>query len=161
VGALLHGGRLVVVPYLTSRSPDRFWRLLAEERVTVLNQTPSAFRQLDAAAAEAGYGPRPLRLVVFGGERLDPAVLARWMDHYGEEHPRLVNMYGITETTVHVTAHTMRRADLAAPLSPIGRPLPDLRVHLLDPAGRSGPAPTASCTSAAPGWPPATSAGRR
>ena len=71
-GALLHGGRLVVVPYITSRSPEAFYELLQREEVTVLNQTPVAFRQLMQAAetsnSEAGL---ELRLVIFGGEALD------------------------------------------------------------------------------------------
>ncbi|MET1072477.1 MAG: amino acid adenylation domain-containing protein, partial [Umezawaea sp.] len=131
-GALLFGGRLVVVPYATSRSPEEFWRLLKRERVTVLNQTPTAFRQLSDAAREEGFDGHSLRLVVFGGERLDPAALRDWFAHHGDVRPRLVNMYGITETTVHVTARTMRAADLDRADSPIGEPLRDLRVHLLD-----------------------------
>jgi len=136
-GALLFGGRLVVVPYLTSRSPEDFWRLLREERVTVLNQTPSAFRQLSEAASTDSFAGHTLRLVIFGGERLDPATLAAWFAHHGDRSPRLVNMYGITETTVHVTSRTMSAADLTHKGSPIGRPLGDLRVHLLDPELRT------------------------
>src|SRR5207248_1661070 len=78
-GALLHGGRLVVVPYLVSRTPEAFYALLAAERVSVLNQTPSAFRQL-IEAEEAAPAPQPLalRLVIFGGEALDLASLWPW-----------------------------------------------------------------------------------
>ncbi len=133
-GALLHGGRLVVVPYWESRSPEGFYRLLREERVTVLNQTPSAFRQL-LWAEEAALGDAPpdlaLRWVIFGGEALEPASLAPWFARHGDERPRLINMYGITETTVHVTYRPVRAADLAAG-SLIGEPIPDLAVHLLD-----------------------------
>ena len=104
-GALLYGGRLVVVPYLTTRSPEDFHRLLVDEGVTVLNQTPSAFRQLVQADLASGIDASALRLryVVFGGEALDPHVLRPWVDRHGDDRPRLVNMYGITETTVHVT----------------------------------------------------------
>ncbi|HEV3075797.1 MAG TPA: amino acid adenylation domain-containing protein, partial [Thermoanaerobaculia bacterium] len=151
-GALLHGGRLVVVPYWVSRSPELFHRLLADEGVTVLNQTPSAFRQLieadahaeatslrDHAPGTAGSGSgggRPdlsLRLVIFGGEPVDLASLAAWVDRHGTSRPRLVNMYGITETTVHVTYRPLCRTDLAAPhRSPIGIGIADLRLYLLD-----------------------------
>jgi amino acid adenylation domain-containing protein len=130
-GALLYGGRLVVVPYWVSRSPEEFLALLARERVTVLNQTPSAFRQLLTAASPPDLA---LRLVIFAGEALEPASLAPWFDRHGDEHPQMINMYGITETTVHVTWRRMRRGDLERPAlgSPIGEPLADLAIVLTD-----------------------------
>jgi amino acid adenylation domain-containing protein len=133
-GALLYGGRLVVVPYLTSRTPDDFYQLLAEEQVTVLNQTPSAFRQL-AWAEKLSKTKRKLNLryVIFGGEALELQSLRAWFDAHGDQMPRLVNMYGITETTVHVTYRPIRRADLTNTHgSVIGVPIPDLQIHLLD-----------------------------
>ena len=136
-GALLYGGRVVVVPYAVSRSPREFFELLLAERVTVLNQTPSAFRQLIAAEAELlAAGPLPpsfLRFVIFGGEALELRSLASWLDRHGDAAPRLINMYGITETTVHVTYRPIERADLARPASVIGRPISDLEILLLDP----------------------------
>ncbi len=136
-GALLFGGRLVVVPDETCRSPRRFRELLRREQVTVLNQTPSAFRQLDAAdrnATDAGLSH--LRVVVFGGERLTAGMLAGWMDRWGDERPALVNMYGITETTVHASFRPIHRGDLAKPdRSPIGVPLPDLRFLVMNASG--------------------------
>ncbi|MGF1429819.1 amino acid adenylation domain-containing protein, partial [Kitasatospora sp. LaBMicrA B282] len=133
-GALLHGGRLVVVPHEVSRAPQEFLALLRRERVTVLSQTPSAFRQLVQADAEQPAQPTALRYVVFGGEALEAAHLRPWLDRYGDRQPALVNMYGITETTVHVTHHrvTREQATAASPPSTVGRPLADLRVHLLD-----------------------------
>ncbi|WP_166677027.1 non-ribosomal peptide synthetase, partial [Paraburkholderia caballeronis] len=95
-GALCHGGRLVVVPYLVSRSPEEFVELLHREQVTVLNQTPSAFRQLMAIPGLYDEKNLSLRLVIFGGEALEPQTLRPWFDHFGDEKPRLVNMYGIT-----------------------------------------------------------------
>ncbi len=132
-GALLYGGRLVVVPWEVSRSPEAFRELLVKEKVTVLNQTPSAFRQLVQADVEAASGDLALKWVVFGGEALELASLAPWFDKHGDRRPVLVNMYGITETTVHVTYREVTRADLAeAGRSPIGVAIPDLRVHLVD-----------------------------
>jgi amino acid adenylation domain-containing protein len=133
-GALLHGGRLVVVPFLTTRSPEDFHRLLVDEGVTMLSQTPSAFKQLVKADLASGVDASALRLrhVVFGGEALDPQSLRPWMERHGDERPRLVNMYGITETTVHVTYRVITRADLDRGGSPIGVPIPDLSLYVLD-----------------------------
>ncbi|WP_206795720.1 non-ribosomal peptide synthase/polyketide synthase [Amycolatopsis sp. MtRt-6] len=129
-GPLLHGGRLVVVPHAVSRSPREFLRLLADEGVTVLNQTPSAFYQL-VRADEDDPGTRlSLRYVIFGGEALDTRRLAGWFARHGDRAPRLVNMYGITETTVHVTHHDLA-SDVDTP-GVIGTALPDLRGYVLD-----------------------------
>ncbi|MFJ9447810.1 amino acid adenylation domain-containing protein [Kitasatospora sp. NPDC101235] len=134
-GPLLYGGRLVVVPYDTSRSPADFLRLLVRERVTVLNQTPSAFHQLVAAERERPDlgGRLALRYVVFGGEALEPHRLEDWYARHGDDAPCLVNMYGITETTVHVTYAALdRETARAARGSVIGQPIPDLDVYVLD-----------------------------
>ena len=133
-GALLHGGRLVIVPHETSRSPEDFLRLLCRERVTVLNQTPSAFKQLmQVACAGQEVPPLALRHVVFGGEALEVQALRPWFERFGDRAPRLVNMYGITETTVHVTYRPLSLADLdGGAASPIGEPIPDLSWYLLD-----------------------------
>jgi amino acid adenylation domain-containing protein len=131
-GALLYGGRLLVVPYFVSRSPEAFRELLAREGVTVLNQTPSAFRQLVGVEQDGERPPLALRYVIFGGEALEPYHLRPWVDRHGDRAPELVNMYGITETTVHVTYRPIRRADLAGAGSPIGGPISDLELHVLD-----------------------------
>lgn len=134
-GALLYGGRVVVVPYLTSRSPHNFYRLLVAEGVTVLNQTPSAFRQLIQAEAEVGQDEKlALRYVIFGGEALELNTLQPWFDRHGDQKPQLINMYGITETTVHVTYRPIFSSDVAqAPGSVIGQAIPDLQLYILDP----------------------------
>ncbi|HEX2077740.1 MAG TPA: amino acid adenylation domain-containing protein, partial [Longimicrobium sp.] len=138
-GALLYGGRVVVVPFDVSRDPEAFHALVQREGVTVLNQTPSAFRQFIRVDGERG-GELALRVVVFGGEALEPASLREWVARRGVERPRLVNMYGITETTVHVTYRPLSREDvLGGRGSPIGRALPDLRVYVLDGARRPVP----------------------
>ncbi|MDX6742791.1 non-ribosomal peptide synthetase [Actinocorallia sp. A-T 12471] len=127
-GALLYGGRLVVVPYAVSRSPEDFLELLDRERVTVLNQTPSAFYQL--MACDDGR-PLPLRYVVFGGEALELKRLTDWYAHGRDA--LLVNMYGITETTVHVSYAALDPLTCAtAPGSVIGVGIPDLRAYVLD-----------------------------
>ncbi|WP_397458261.1 amino acid adenylation domain-containing protein [Pseudomonas asplenii] len=134
-GALMHGGRLVIVPRDISRSPQDFYPLLLSEGVTVLNQTPSAFKQLARVACEAppSSSPLPLRYVVFGGEALDVGSLQPWFERFGDRSPQLVNMYGITETTVHVTYRPIGREDLLqAGVSPIGEVIPDLSWYVLD-----------------------------
>ncbi|HZP49294.1 MAG TPA: amino acid adenylation domain-containing protein [Vicinamibacterales bacterium] len=133
-GPLLHGGRLVVVPYWVARSPEALHELLRRERVTVLNQTPSAFKQLTEFDRTVAGQPLALRLIVFGGEALDLAALRPWVERHGDELPALVNMYGITETTVHVTYRRIRADDVwTGSGSPIGAAIPDLDLFLLSP----------------------------
>ncbi len=133
-GALIYGGKLVVVSFAVSRSPQEFWELLQREQVTVLNQTPSAFRQLLRVATGFNISDKlSLRLVIFGGEALDLQSLEPWFAKYGDVQPQLVNMYGITETTVHVTYRPIRSADLQENSgSVIGCPIPDLELYILD-----------------------------
>ncbi|MDN2501321.1 amino acid adenylation domain-containing protein, partial [Nocardia nova] len=132
-GALLTGGRLVVVDRDTSRSPDALVELVARERVTVLSQTPSAFYGFADAERRyresgCGSGDLALRYVVFGGEALDASRLPEWFAAHEPGSPRLVNMYGITETTVHLTF-----AEVGGPAADrIGVPLPGLRIYVLD-----------------------------
>ncbi|MDD1979852.1 AMP-binding protein, partial [Pseudomonas tussilaginis] len=131
-GALLYGGRLLVVPHEISRSPREFYQLLCAEGVTVLNQTPSAFKALMHVAC-SGPGKQALRQVIFGGEALDVKSLRPWFERFGDRAPQLVNMYGITETTVHVTYRPLSMADLEREASsPIGEPIADLSWYLLD-----------------------------
>jgi len=139
-GALLYGGRLVIVPYWVSRAPDAFYRLLVDEQVTVLNQTPSAFSQVIAIDQYAGTADQlALRYVIFGGEALDFAALRIWVQRHGLDQPQLINMYGITETTVHVTLYRVSEIDLLRGGSIIGRPMQDLHVHILDANGQLVP----------------------
>ncbi|MFJ6381721.1 non-ribosomal peptide synthase/polyketide synthase [Kitasatospora sp. NPDC092039] len=142
-GALLYGGRLVVVPVEVSRSPAEFLRLLVNEGVTVLNQTPSAFYQLAQAEAQSPALGAELRLrtVVFGGEALDAGRLREWYARHRDDAPRLVNMYGITETTVHVSHLRLDESTAADGSlgSPIGEGIPGLRVYVLDAGLRPAP----------------------
>jgi amino acid adenylation domain-containing protein len=133
-GALLSGGRLVVVPYLISRSPLDFLRLITREGVTVLNQTPAAFYPLMQTDLEQSHLSRllALRYVIFAGEALDLQKLDQWYQRHPDSTPLLINMYGITETTVHVTHIPLHRAVTANKNSLIGHGICDLRVYLLD-----------------------------
>ncbi|MEM7530544.1 MAG: amino acid adenylation domain-containing protein [Chloroflexota bacterium] len=142
-GALLYGGQLVIVPHAVSRSAESFYQLLCDQGVTVLNQTPSAFYQLmslEASLTERGTLPEKgtlpdtlaLRYVIFGGEALDFARLQPWFEQHGDDSPQLINMYGITETTVHVTYRPVTQADVTQSASLIGEPIPDLQLYILD-----------------------------
>ena len=134
-GALLYGGTLVVVPYMTTRTPALFYELLIEKGVTVLNQTPSAFYQLiqhEETLSPNSDKSLALRWVIFGGEALNPTKLEPWFERHGDKEPTLINMYGITETTVHVTWHSLESGEAEDASSNIGIPIPDLRAYILD-----------------------------
>jgi amino acid adenylation domain-containing protein/non-ribosomal peptide synthase protein (TIGR01720 family) len=133
-GALVYGGKLVVVPYWLSRSPEEFYKLLLTQQVTVLNQTPSAFSQLiQTEESLESTNNLSLRKVIFGGEALQLESLRPWFERHGDQSPQLLNMYGITETTVHVTYRPLTMVDLeAASASVIGRPIGDLQLYILD-----------------------------
>ncbi|WP_253870404.1 non-ribosomal peptide synthase/polyketide synthase, partial [Mycobacterium sp. 1164966.3] len=132
-GALLHGGRLVMVPDHVVRSPEDLHALLVSEHVSVLSQTPSAFYALQTADALQAETGRQLKLqtVVFGGEALEPQRLGSWLDRHPGS-PRLINMYGITETTVHASFREIVGSDVGASVSPIGVPLAHLGFFVLD-----------------------------
>jgi len=135
-GALLYGGRLVIVPAALVGSPDLFCGLLAKEGVTVLNQTPSAFRPLAHAIARQPEVPTlQLRYIIFGGEALASDPIRLWFAKFGDERPALINMYGITETTVHASYKRLRIADAATHAVSIGEPIPGATFYLLDAAG--------------------------
>lgn len=144
-GALAHGAELLVPEYALTRSPVDFHRLVRERGVTVLNQTPSAFYQFIEADRHADAPATALRRIIFGGEALDLGRLRGWVERHGTATPELVNMYGITETTVHVTHRVLTDEDFGGgDISPIGGPVPGLTTHLLDdrlrpvPPGRVG-----------------------
>ncbi|WP_330261087.1 amino acid adenylation domain-containing protein [Streptomyces sp. NBC_00539] len=138
-GALLYGGCVVVVEQEVAKDPRTFWELLQRERVTMLSQTPTAFNQL--TVEDAAHAARlPLRWVVFGGEALHFGNLRRWVAKYGDDTPQLINMYGITETTVHASFRRVLEQDLSQAGSLIGLPLPDLGFVLVDDELREVPA---------------------
>ena len=131
-GALSYGSKLVIIPYLTSRSPENFFHLLVKHNVTILNQTPSAFEQLllhNPSLASSS----DIRFVIFGGEALEVNKLKPWFKSNNKEgFGQLINMYGITETTVHVTYLSIKEKDTEKPSNHIGKRLPDLNIYLLD-----------------------------
>jgi amino acid adenylation domain-containing protein len=131
-GALIYGGTLVVVPHAVTRAPDEFYELVDEKGVTILSQTPSAFRHFIKADEAAGASrDLSLRAVIFGGEALEFQMLKGWLNRRGDESPQLINMYGITETTVHTTYKKVTSEDLKEACgSVIGKPLANIRLYL-------------------------------
>ncbi|ODS59369.1 MAG: hypothetical protein ABS36_00045 [Acidobacteria bacterium SCN 69-37] len=144
-GALLFGARLVIVPPTVGRSPLELVKLVEQRRVTVVNITPTAFRQFSRACVDRGRITSGLRLIIFGGEALTNGSLKPWIDTFGDQSPELFNMYGITETTVHVTYHRVREAELTSTDSIIGVPIADLDVLLLDDDGCPVPPGVTGC----------------
>ncbi|GAA4907516.1 amino acid adenylation domain-containing protein [Streptomonospora salina] len=130
-GALTTGGALVVLPHSATRSPEETLQALEDEAISVLNQTPTAFASLSAAARQTGAKLPLLRYVFLAGEKLAPEVLRPWAEHHGLDRPALVNLYGITETAVHSVYRVMTGDDIAGTESVIGRPLPDVTHRVL------------------------------
>ncbi|WP_228469442.1 non-ribosomal peptide synthetase [Paenibacillus sp. JNUCC31] len=129
-GALLYGGKLVIVPQMTAKSPEQFLQLLKHEQVTILNQTPTYFYHLLQEERKDRGEELKLRKVIFGGEALNPALLMDWKIKY--PFVQLINMYGITETTVHVTYKEITGVEIHAGKSNIGKPIPTLQTYILD-----------------------------
>jgi amino acid adenylation domain-containing protein len=135
-GCLCTGGHLLIVPYWVSRTPDELLPLLQRARVSVLNLTPSALAQIQDADRRAQAHLPDLRLVILGGEPLDCATLVHWFDRHPESECRVVNMYGITETTVHVTAETITRKHALTRSRSVGRPICGWHLYIMDEEGR-------------------------
>ena len=136
-GALLNGGKLIVVPLEIAQDPKRFLTLLENERVTVLNQTPPAFDHLSKLVVQDHKTDLTVRYIIFGGDELKPFKLKEWKEKYPET--KLINMYGITETTVHVTYKEITNEDIRNNRNNIGHPIPTLKVYIFDKNGNIQP----------------------
>jgi surfactin family lipopeptide synthetase A len=134
-GALLFGGKLIVPDRSEVRDISAMVRLVNDHSVTILNQTPGAFYKFIDTALESRYRETlSIRYVIFGGEKLNPSKLAGWIQVYPTGKVKLVNMYGITETTIHVTYHLITREEITNSdgSSNIGVPLPETKVYIFD-----------------------------
>ncbi|MCP4152684.1 MAG: amino acid adenylation domain-containing protein, partial [bacterium] len=136
-GALLFGGKLVVIPKNVARDTHRYLELLEEEKVTVLNQTPAAFYNLAGLEMTAPSKKHYLRYIIFGGDALRPVKLKHWKEKY--PGTKLINMFGITETTVHVTYKEIDQKDIDLNVSNIGKPIPTLITYVVDKRGKPVP----------------------
>lgn len=132
-GSLLHGGCLIIPTYEQTRDPELFRKLIIGKQVTILNQTPSAFQAFMQEDLMSDEKKTTLRYIIFGGEALKIEKLALWWNKYEDHHPQLVNMYGITETTVHTTYKLLKKSNLISKeISNIGKPLSDLTAYIVD-----------------------------
>ncbi|UCH97309.1 MAG: AMP-binding protein, partial [Candidatus Aminicenantes bacterium] len=129
-GALLHGGKLVLIPHMMTRDPRQYLEMLRKKNVTILNQTPAIFYHLVEEEVRIPTKGLRVRVVIFGGEALKPGRVKTWKEKYPET--RLVNMYGITETTVHVTFKEITQKEIDLDISNIGKPIPSLFGCILD-----------------------------
>jgi amino acid adenylation domain-containing protein len=130
-GSLLYGGKLIIVSSEVAKDTLSFAEMLIAEEVTILNQTPSAFYNLsEVFRTNHSNNVHHIRYVIFGGESLQPSKLEWWHQQYSST--KLVNMYGITETTVHVTYQEIKAKEIARGISSIGKPIPTLSCYILD-----------------------------
>lgn len=129
-GALLNGGKLVLIQKEKARDANQFVDTLINEKVTILNQTPTAFRNIINNELKRKEKLLSLRYVIFGGEQLNPMILKEWAERYPSI--KLINMYGITETTVHVTYKEITRKEIESGKSNIGISLPTLTTYVMD-----------------------------
>lgn len=131
-GALLNGGELVIVPYEISRTPRLFYSLLIDKKITVLNISPSAFK-LIRFVDEEEKGILSLSYIICGAEALDIYNLKSWYENHDDQFPQIVNMYGITEITVHGTIKFLKKEDsYTLSKSNIGIPISDMSIYILD-----------------------------
>src|SRR4030066_1235848 len=129
-GALLYGGKLVIVSKITAQEPSEYLKLLKNNKVTILNQTPTAFRNLMSEELNFEKNDLTVRNVIFGGEELRPGMLREWKERY--PGIKMMNMYGITETTVHVTYKEITEEEIKTNVSNIGKPIPTLTTYIID-----------------------------
>ncbi|MCL2050931.1 MAG: amino acid adenylation domain-containing protein [Lachnospiraceae bacterium] len=137
-GALLNGSRLIIIPSDVAKDSREFYTLLSKAKVSILSQTPSAFYSLANELAKGKQELDSLKYVIFGGEQLNPLKLRDWKAAY--PYAKLINMYGITETTVHVTYKELLEKDLLLSANNIGYPIDNVNVYILDSAMRMCPA---------------------
>jgi amino acid adenylation domain-containing protein len=126
-GALLNGGQLRGIAADVALSPRDFARELQEQGITAMFLTSALFSQV---ASEVPGAFKTMRTLIAGGEALDP----KWVRHVLENQPpqRLVNGYGPTENTTFTCCHWIREAPEEAGSVPIGRPISNTQVYILD-----------------------------
>ncbi|XP_055308908.1 uncharacterized protein LOC129572832, partial [Sitodiplosis mosellana] len=137
-GALCYGSQLSILPYETARSTDEFYDWICASSITVLNQTPLALKMLMRVK---NISPRSdkLRYVFFGGEASDSSIISDWNENSINSKAVLANVYGPTETVVFASSWVCDNTISENSLLPIGRPLANKRIYLLDADGEPVP----------------------
>ncbi len=131
-GALLHGGSLIILPKEVIQSAETLYEVVISRGITVFSQTPTAFYQF-AEIDRVKQEKLALRYVIFGGEKLSFPALSSWFARHGFDTPCLVNMYGITESTIHATfLKSTEKEPWNLLCSNIGKPLASRAVYVLD-----------------------------
>ena len=133
-GALLNGGRVVVIDKEVFLDPLHLAGALERQGITTLFLTTAVFNQCAAAAPDA-FGR--LRFLMTGGERCDPAAFARVLEAGRPQH--LIHCYGPTEATTYATTYEVSAVDASQATIPIGRPIASTQVYLLDTQGEPVP----------------------
>jgi aspartate racemase len=126
-GALLNGASLIGISQNVLLSPREFARAIQEQRISTMFLTTALFNQM---AAEEPTAFQSLRYLLFGGETCDPKWV-RTLLEYGSSQ-QLLHMYGPTEGTTFTTWHRVKSVAAAATTIPIGRPIANTHVYLLD-----------------------------
>ena len=126
-GALLNGGRVVIIDEATLLDPHEFKRRLERDAVTVLWLTAGLFQQYAGPLAGAF---RRLRFLLAGGDIINPAIVGRVLESDRPQH--LLNGYGPTETTTFAATYEVREQPGAGKSIPIGRPISNTKIYILD-----------------------------
>jgi tyrocidine synthetase-3 len=122
-GALLNGCSLIIPDRMTVKDSFKFYELLLEEKITILNQTPKSFDNL-MLVGESSAQLIDLKYLIFGGDKLNTKKIEVWKSQNNQV--TIVNMYGITETTVHVTYKEIE----VGKYSNIGNALPGYSIQI-------------------------------
>jgi amino acid adenylation domain-containing protein len=135
-GALLYGGKLIIPERREVKDTRKFLSIIKQHRVSILNQTPLAFNYLMAEVIDSDDRSidSHLKMVIFGGDAVDPTLFKTWISLFSLDKIKLINMYGITETTVHVTYYEITERDIMRDqaINLVGRPLPETAVYVLN-----------------------------
>jgi len=139
-GSLYNGATLFIPNRDLVGTGEPFCNFVITNKISILNQTPSAFYLFSTALIGKGnVGGIDLRMVIFGGESLSLKTLKSWVEYYPTDKISLINMYGITETTVHVTYKQLTADCFTTSVENIGQPLPHMQVDILNELGELSP----------------------